>query len=166
MKRPYIIDLEASGFGPDSYPIEVGVAMEEGERYCCLICPDASWTHWSEEAEDCHQIPRSNLILHGKPMELVAEMLNMLLEGKTVYSDAWSWDKIWLNRLFSKTRIPMAFRVSPLEMIMNEEQVDIWAETFEQVQKDLGIVRHRASNDALLIQETYLRSQKRVQGAK
>lgn len=163
MKRPYILDLEASGFGPDSYPIEVGIAMEEGERYCSLIHPHSSWTHWSEEAENCHQIPRSNLLLHGKPLQLVAEMLNMLLEGKTVYSDAWSWDKTWINRLFNKARIPMEFYVSPLEMLMNEQQVELWDVTREQVQKDLKVARHRASNDALVIQETFLRTREMVE---
>ena len=35
--RPDIIDIEASGFGPDSYPIEIGVALSSGEKYCSLI---------------------------------------------------------------------------------------------------------------------------------
>ncbi|MGI1669040.1 MAG: hypothetical protein K6L74_01810 [Neptuniibacter sp.] len=164
MKRPYIIDLEASGFGRDSYPIEVGVALEEGERYCCLIYPDPSWTHWSENAEQCHQISRANLLENGKPIDLVADMLNTLLEGKTVYSDAWSWDTTWLNTLFSKADVSMSFHISPLEMIMNEEQVDIWGSFRDQVIEDLNIVRHRASNDAFLIQETYLRTRKAVKG--
>ena len=162
MKRPYILDLEASGFGRESYPIEVGVAMDEGERYCCLIHPDPSWTHWSESAEQCHQIPRTTLMQHGKPLDLVADMLNMLLEGKTVYSDAWSWDTTWLNRLFRQAQKSKTFRISPLEMIMNEEQVDIWDQTRDLVSDELNIVRHRASNDALLIQETYLRTRKIV----
>ena len=166
MKRPYIIDLEASGFGPDSYPIEVGIAMEEGERFCCLIHPHPSWTHWCEEAARCHQIPRSNLMLHGKPLQIVAEVLNQLLEGKTVYSDAWSWDKTWLNRLFSKAGIVMEFRVSPLEMLMSEEQVDIWPQVRDQVEAEMKIPRHRASNDAVMIQETFLRSKALINARK
>jgi hypothetical protein len=99
---------------------------------------------------------------HGKPLDMVADMLNMLLEGKTVYSDAWSWDTTWLNRLFRQAQKSMTFRISPLEMIMNEEQVDIWDQTRDLVTDELNIVRHRASNDAFLIQETYLRTRQIV----
>jgi hypothetical protein len=56
----------------------------------------------------------------------------------------------------------MTFRISPLEMIMNEEQVDIWDQTRDLVTDELNIVRHRASNDAFLIQETYLRTRQIV----
>ena len=45
---PLIIDVEASGFGPLSYPIEVGLALSAGEKYCSLILPAADWTHYCE----------------------------------------------------------------------------------------------------------------------
>ena len=56
--RPYIIDVEASGFGSDSYPIEVGLALEPGERFCTLIRPLDHWDHWDEQAESVHKISR------------------------------------------------------------------------------------------------------------
>ena len=58
---PPIIDLEASGFGRGSYPIEVGFALENREIYSFLIKPEADWTHWSEEAEEIHGISREQL---------------------------------------------------------------------------------------------------------
>ena len=36
---PNIIDVEASGFGPHSYPIEVGLALGDGSKFCSLILP-------------------------------------------------------------------------------------------------------------------------------
>ena len=48
-REPYIIDVEASGFGNGSYPIEVGVVLNNGEKFCTLIVPAANWTHWDEE---------------------------------------------------------------------------------------------------------------------
>lgn len=36
---PIIIDAEASGFGRDSYPIEVGVALGDASRHCYLVSP-------------------------------------------------------------------------------------------------------------------------------
>ncbi|MCP4595063.1 hypothetical protein [Neptuniibacter sp.] len=164
VKHPYIIDVEASGFGPDSYPIEVGVAMEEGKRYCSLIHPERSWTHWCDDAERYHQIPRSSLLLHGKQAVIVAETLNLLLEGQTVYSDGWVVDKPWLIKLFNKARVPMEFTVSPLEMILREPQMEIWHEVKDQIERELMIERHRASNDALIIQKTYQRTLEMTEG--
>jgi hypothetical protein len=85
--RPFIIDVEASGFGPSSYPIEIGVAMEPGMRYSTLIKPSDDWTHWNADAEKTHGIPRSILERHGRPVKEVAEKLNDLLENRFVYSD-------------------------------------------------------------------------------
>lgn len=43
--QPLIIDLEASGFGRDSYPIEVGVALDYDRKFCSLIRPQPQWAH-------------------------------------------------------------------------------------------------------------------------
>ena len=40
------IDVEASGFGVGSYPIEVGVAFPDGGTQCYLIKPEHDWIHW------------------------------------------------------------------------------------------------------------------------
>ncbi len=45
---PNIIDFEASGFGPHSYPIEIGVIRSNGDRYCSLILPADDWTFWDD----------------------------------------------------------------------------------------------------------------------
>ena len=42
-----IIDLEASGFGSSSYPIEVGIVLPNGQTYCSLIVPEPDWRHSS-----------------------------------------------------------------------------------------------------------------------
>jgi hypothetical protein len=47
---PAIIDVEASGFGSLSYPIEVGVVDQTGIRFCSLIKPQNDWIHWDEQA--------------------------------------------------------------------------------------------------------------------
>ena len=41
---PPILDVEASGFGPGSYPIEIGYVLGDGTAYCTLISPAISWT--------------------------------------------------------------------------------------------------------------------------
>lgn len=73
---PPIIDLEASGFGRGSYPIEVGIALENREIHSFLIKPEDDWTHWSDEAEQIHGISREQLQAEGMCIEDIALKLN------------------------------------------------------------------------------------------
>jgi hypothetical protein len=156
--RPFIIDIEASGFGPHSYPIEIGVALEPGTKFCSLIAPAADWTHWDISAEQVHHISREILETHGKPAIQVALSLNELLGNSTVYSDGWVVDQPWLTELFSRSGVSQQFSISPLEMILSEDQMAVWHEVKDRVISDLALTRHRASYDALIIQETWLRT--------
>jgi len=155
LKNPNIIDIEASGFGGDSYPIEVGLVLSNGERFCILILPAESWEYWNEEAEKVHHISREMLENHGKPVSEVACLLNEKLAGMTLYSDGWVVDKPWLTRLFYASGVDMQFTVSSLEMILSDEQMKIWHQTKDEIIMQSNIQRHRASNDAWVIQETY-----------
>jgi hypothetical protein len=157
--RPNIIDIEASGFGVDSYPIEVGVTLSTGQKYCTLIKPANDWLHWDQEAEQIHGLSLDILWAHGKPITTVARELNAFLENKTMYCDGWVVDKPWLSKLFYRSGLTPSFFLSSLEYILKEAQMEIWSETEQQVIADLALTRHRASTDALIIQETYARTQ-------
>ncbi|PLX85178.1 MAG: hypothetical protein C0617_05700 [Desulfuromonas sp.] len=156
--RPSIIDVEASGFGPFSYPIEIGLALSSGERFCTLIAPHPEWTHWDEEAEKEHEVTQEILTAHGRPLQAVAANLNEILEGQTIYSDGWVVDKPWVDKLFYMAGVPCKFSVSALELILSEPQMDIWHTAKNRVITDMDLKRHRASSDALIIQETYART--------
>ena len=156
--HPYIIDVEASGLGPESYPIEIGLALEPNQRYCSLIRPVAHWTHWDNQAESVHGITRDNLLRSGRPLREVASELNQLLGNKVVFSDAWPVDNTWIIELYAAAELEKTFTVSALEMILTEQQIDLWGETRDAVVVDLGLERHRASNDSWIIQETYIRT--------
>ena len=167
--RPIIVDVEASGFGGQSYPIEVGVAMDDETKFCSLIAPAPDWKHWDGEAEKLHGITREVLDSHGRPIQEVAGRMNELLDGKTVFTDGWVVDKAWLSTLFERAGIEMRFRVSALESILSERQMDIWHATKDKVVAEAErqnredplqepIFRHRASFDAWVIQETYKRT--------
>lgn len=164
-KIPTIIDVEASGFGVRSYPIEVGVAMDDGAKYCALILPADDWEHWDEDAEKVHRIARDVLETHGKPVREVAESLNRLFGGSTLYSDAWGVDRTWLGTLFYKAGLDMTFRVSPLELILSEDQMARWHATKDEILSESQNRRHRASFDAWVIQETYKRTQRETPAA-
>ena len=149
------IDLEASGLGVGSYPIEVGVALENGGTNCTLICPPHEWKHWDASAEALHGISRQTLLLNGRSPLKVAMLLNEWLAGEVVYSDAWGNDACWLARLFDEAGVMQRFRVDSIVSILAPEQLDLWAYAKEQAERNLFLKRHRASNDALILQLTH-----------
>ena len=153
---PTIIDIEASGFGSASYPIEIGVVKYNGERYCALIKPAADWEHWCDKAEKIHGISRMLIEDRGKCPRLICEELNIFLQETTAYGDAWTHDSPWLTNLFFVGRVKRAFHLSPIENIATEEQLLLWDATKIRMQHELDIKRHRASGDAYLIQQTYI----------
>lgn len=161
--RPNIIDFEASGFGYDSYPIEVGVVLSDGQKYCALIKPADDWLYWDPKAEAIHRLSPDILWMYGKPINIVASELNTFLKNTTVYSDGWVVDKPWLSRLFCQSGIMPSFFLSSLEYILKEPQMEIWTQTQQEVVAELALTRHRASSDAQVIQETYARTWQLIQ---
>lgn len=155
---PSIIDIEASGFGPESYPIEIGAVLDNGERYCSLISPADGWTYWDDEAERVHRVPRDILEEYGKPMDQVARELNEFMGGRTIYTDGWVVDHPWLNKLFYEIHATPTFSTSALEMILTEPQMEVWHDTKDQVVASMDLKRHRACYDALIIQQTYVQT--------
>lgn len=154
---PPIIDLEASGFGRGSYPIEVGIALENREIHSFLIRPEEDWTHWSEEAEKIHGISREQLQTEGLCIEDIALTLNGMLRGQTLYSDAWSFDSSWIGRLFDSAGIVQRFRIETINKLLKPEQIEFWHPTKETVLAELGLKAHRAGIDVQVLQETYMR---------
>ena len=154
---PAILDIEASGFGRGSYPIEVGFVLPDGSSYCSLIRPPAHWTHWDPGAAELHHITLEQLVEHGKTPAEVATMLNHHLKGRVVYSDGWANDYSWLARLFDEVDITPTFRLENLRKVLNEDEAAMWHQTRDSVLAETPRVRHRASSDALVIQSTLVR---------
>lgn len=156
--QPLVIDVEASGFGVGSYPIEVGVAMPDGKVRCMIVRPEPEWVHWDEKAQSLHGITREILLEHGSPVREVAEQLNEWLTGEIVYSDAWGNDSSWLALLFDTAGISQRFKLESLRALLSEQQVSVWHETKDQVDRETDCQRHRASHDAKVLQQTFLRT--------
>ncbi|RCS57052.1 hypothetical protein [Parvibium lacunae] len=149
---PPILDLEASGFGAGSYPIEVGCILGDGRSYCALISPAPGWTHWNDAAESTHGISRELLLTHGKDPVVITTELNSLLRGQTVYSDAWLYDYAWLAKLYEEAGQQPSFRLESLQRLLSESQIQAWPPAVTQAQQRLNIQRHRASSDARIQQ--------------
>lgn len=155
---PVIIDVEASGFGVGSYPIEIGVVLGDRTTHCYLIKPEPEWVHWDAKAESLHGISREVLMERGRSPREVAECLNRILLGQTVYSDAWSYDASWIGKLYDKAELVQGFKVETLRAILSDQQLLTWDSTRERVEEELALKRHRASSDAMIIQTVFERT--------
>ena len=163
---PAIMDFEASGLGRGSYPIEVGYVLGDGRSACFLIRPEPEWVGWSEEAQQLHGIDRDLLMRKGHPVQQVAYWLNHQLAGETLYTDAWGSDLTWLSLLFDAAdRVPR-FRLQSLRVLLCEGQEKLWHETHATISRELAIKRHRASGDARLLQQTFIRTRALIAEAK
>jgi hypothetical protein len=154
---PAVLDVEASGFGRHSYPIEVGFVLPNGQVFCSLIRPEPQWLHWDPDAERIHHISRDSLLRRGRPASEVAHALNEQLRGLTVYSDGWANDYSWLGSLFDVADLSPTFRLENLRALLLEHEADHWHEVKQQVSSERGAQRHRASSDARLLQLTLQR---------
>ncbi|MCM2680552.1 3'-5' exonuclease [Echinimonas agarilytica] len=149
-----VIDIEASGFGRGSYPIEIGVCLANQECHCFLIKPESSWVHWSNQAEQIHGISREIILTHGISVREVAETLNKLLKGLVIYSDAWGQDQSWLMKLYDAAGMWPNYKLETIRSLMNETQLNHYHSCQKQAQDKLHLRRHRASSDARVVQYT------------
>ena len=155
---PLVIDLEASGFGRGSYPIEVGVADENQKVMSQLINPFDHWTHWDDSAFKIHGISRETLECHGVDPRAVALTLNEKFAGKILYTDGWSFDSSWLGLLYEEVQVFQRFKLEAITKILTQDQLAIWDQTKKDIAIELNHTRHRASVDAQILQLTYIRT--------
>jgi hypothetical protein len=152
MPIPCVIDIEASGFGHRSYPIEVGYVLPDGRARCSLIRPAADWTHWDAAAAQLHGIDRQALTAHGKAPREVALALNADLAGLIAYCDGWAHDYAWLATLFEAAGLQPHFKLETVNRLLDEQQLSRLDAARHAALAELGFTRHRASNDAKVLQ--------------
>lgn len=151
---PIILDIEASGFGLGSYPIEIGFIMDDGRSWCSLVKPEPSWEHWDPNAAALHGIGRDQLQKHGRSSLDIAQTLNDWLHHQVVYTDAWAHDYTWLNKIFEAANLSPSFKLDNLRTLLSDQDAEQWHVTKLRVAKLHPMPRHRASNDARLLQLT------------
>ncbi|MFN5049890.1 hypothetical protein [Roseateles sp.] len=157
MEAPAVMDIEASGFGAGSYPIEVGFVAPRGGPFCSLIQPLPEWRHWDAKAEALHGISREILARKGREPVWVAAELNQRLSGQTVYCDGWGHDYSWLSRLFDAADLQPAFRLQDIRVLLSDAEAAQWHELTQTVRREQQLMRHRASTDARVLQLALLR---------
>lgn len=149
---PCVLDIEASGFGRHSYPIEIGYVMPDGRASCMLVRPMPEWTHWDAAAETLHGIGRRTLEIHGQTVRAVALALNRELAGRTVYCDGWAHDYPWLAALFDAADMRAGFRLESVSALLDEARLTRLDAARQAALSEMGLTRHRASNDARALQ--------------
>jgi len=155
--RPAFIDFEASSLNLiESYPIEVGVCLPDGELHSWLVRPHPQWSDWSENAEGIHGISRQRLQAEGLQAADIAHELNTLLPAQ-IFCDAWTFDSFWLHRLFRAAGETPQFQLESISALLTPAQVQRWSPTRKQVIHELGLPVHRAANDALILHHTWHR---------
>ena len=142
-----VIDVEASGLDPDSYPIEIAVSVD-GQMREWLIRPKSAWTFWSVAAEGIHGISRDQLNSEGLPVEQVADELESFLSDKTVYSDAANWDQFWVFRLFPNHQ--PSFQIAHLKDVLDWQ---LFLQNRQNLVESGQFQVHRAAEDVRLIQQ-------------
>ncbi|MEM6648748.1 MAG: hypothetical protein AAF603_00695 [Pseudomonadota bacterium] len=145
------VDVEASGLGPSSWPIEVGWVFETGDPCSILIRPADNWsmTHWEKSAEALHQIPPTSLLTQGKSPIETALVLNAALGEAKVYSDAPDYDSFWLFRLYDAAGIKPNFILHDLGELLHplwnrppKDLVDLASKKAPHVHRAADDVRH------------------------
>jgi hypothetical protein len=154
---PCVLDIEASGFGRSSYPIEIGFVLPDGRATCMLVKPAEGWTHWDGQAESMHGITRGTLESHGKTPREVAQVLNQELGGLTVYCDGWAHDYAWLNALYEEANMRPKFRLESVGKLLGEHSLSQLDQARRDAMAEMGLTRHRASNDARALQRALMR---------
>ncbi|MBC7780878.1 MAG: hypothetical protein H7125_12330 [Proteobacteria bacterium] len=154
---PAVIDVEASGFGKGSYPIEVGFVLPDGTGDCMLIRPCEGWVHWDPAAERLHRIPREHVVRHGRPIIEVVARLDAELEGRTIYTDGWGSDYSWLSMLYEVADRSPTYHLDSLQKLLTEDQLLDWHRVKDEVSRETASKRHRASADARVLQATVVR---------
>lgn len=145
MKKRFVIDIEASGLGPTSYPIEVAIVdLDSDFSWSALIQPDPDWVddEWDEIAEETvHGITREILEADGKRADMVANELWSSIADAELLSDAPEMDGFWLERLRQTTWPKLrAKTVRPVEGGPDED----------------AMRKHRALADANHVKATHL----------
>lgn len=139
------MDLEASGLGPRSYPIEVAwKCAATGESDSFLINPESAygWNDWDPVAAEIHGISREELKEEGISVREACKRLNQFLGDREVISDALEFDYFWMRRLFEAGMMKPTFKMQGIDHVLEGEQLIQY-----RLVASAQVRTHRAMND-------------------
>ncbi|MEE9494711.1 MAG: exonuclease domain-containing protein [Gammaproteobacteria bacterium] len=153
-----LLDIEASSFSDNAYPVEIAWGNEEGiESY--LLDPSSveSWQDWSQRSEAVHGISQIMLASDGHNPREIYRKLDDIFSTKTVYSDEPEFDLHWLSafeRIFgchTKTWKIHDIRQILYTKLESGNNRSISAEEVLQKARSEATKRHRAHDDVEIL---------------
>ena len=161
--RLVVLDLEASAFGPKSYPIELGIAVIQGptspiRTWSALIKPTDDWEAnglWSRQSAAVHGITIEELRREGRSIEAACDTLNALLRpAAAVVTDAPMYDQCWLDRLFGAAGKEQQFIIYDFERLAGCLTTDEYRQFVHLLERSSA--PHRAGPDAVRLASAVL----------
>lgn len=152
------LDIEASGLGSASFPIEIGwVLDDEAGPESILVRPHETWdvaSGWSAASAEIHGITPAMLEELGLSVEEACTRLDNLAPGRLVVSDAHRHDDWWLGRLYAAAGQEKTWSVGDVERLYGGLAQDAGLDPIEAAAVLTRIEQiyphpHRAGPDAL-----------------
>lgn len=118
-----VIDIKASGLCDQSYPISIGVAGAEDQRWSWLIYPLETWHGWSHESESEHGITRDKLLEEGRDGFIICKEMNAIFKGLKLVAST-SFVIGLLTKIFKDLSIIMSFEVLEIETLCRADRTE------------------------------------------
>lgn len=155
------LDFEASGLGPDSYPIEIGLAWwshpdELIGSWSTLICPPLRWREafkWHPASQKIHGITLEELETGVQPLEALEEANRRMtaLRARMAFIDGGIHDNRWMLALADVAGIRPVFSLPDWDGLAGLLSPEGYQKMVHWL--DRQKIPHRAEPDARLLLE-------------
>lgn len=147
------MDLEASAFGPGSWPVEVGLAWitPEGiESWSSLIRPDQTWSldPWSDESAQVHGIRYDELLKAPRAEDVLLKTKEKIARRTPVVTHP-KHDNYWFNRMTELEESSKPIMAIGVMELSEMSDMDFWA-LMDFAEKNDSHT-HRAGQDAAFL---------------
>ena len=150
--RFVFLDFEASGLGPQSWPIELGVSWIAPDlkvhTYSNLVRPSGDWAEdgWSPESAAVHGIPRRDLDA-APSVDVVARDFLTILGNRIALSDVPGLERFWLETLLEAAQLVNTVEIRDFKVTMSKTfSSAVMDHVFAQ--RTLDGITHRAGADS------------------
>jgi hypothetical protein len=115
---PIFADFEASSLSSESYPIEIAwnIGQDIEPHLINPYCIE-TWTDWDPSSQAVHGLSRNYLSYHGEHPKSVAERMNQVFSGQTIYFDGIPHDQWWMDELFAAAGIKREFKLAKTQSL-------------------------------------------------
>ncbi|MDZ7750342.1 MAG: hypothetical protein U5S82_01490 [Gammaproteobacteria bacterium] len=158
MNMPNVIHAESSDTSEDGFPLEIGLVLHNGAAYCLVARPEAAGFPVASGAEQATGLTPEVRDRRALAAPQLALELNRALGDDTVHFDDRGPGAALLRRLFDAAGVAPSFRMEPLQALLTTDQRRDWERATLTALEEQRHIRNRASDKALVLQQTLVRS--------